>query len=326
MSMLPDFRYVRPTTVADAVAALVASPTAVPVAGASDLLPNLRRGLGNPEALIDLAGIAALATIEETATSWRIGAVVSLADLVEHKALHAAIPAIGEAALSAGGPTHRAGGTIGGNLCQDTRCMYYNQSEWWREGNDFCLKYEGDRCHVAPRTSRCFATYRGDVAPTLMVLDAKVEIAGPAGTRTIPLAELFVDDGAAHLALAPGEILTVIEVPKADRLVAHYAKLRIRDSIDFPLVGVAAALKRDGDKIAVLRVAITGTNSAPVTVALLDSLVGHPWSDAAAKHLTDRLNKTAKLQNTVTTSMKYRRRVLLATARRLVEQLWEQAV
>ncbi len=320
MTILPDFRYVRPASIDDAVTAL-AAPGVLPVAGATDLLPNLRRGLKEPEALVDLTAIPGLDAVEETADGWRIGAGLSLAALASHPSLRIHVPVLAEAATAVAGPTHRAAGTVGGNLCQDTRCVYYNQSEWWRSGNGYCLKYQGDRCHVAPKSSRCFATYRGDLAPALMVLDAKAELAGPGGRRTIPLAELFHDDGAAHLTLAPGELLLAVIVPRNDRLVAGYAKLRVRESIDFPLVGVAAAVERDGPRLVGLRVAVTGAGSAPLAISM-DGL--ESWDDAAAKMLADRLNKTAKLQNTTTIGMKYRRRVLQAAARRLVDGLWEQ--
>ena len=323
MTMLPDFRYLRPANVDEMVAALAGKPGAAIIAGATDLLPNLRRGLGQPSVLIDVSAVPALALIEETADGLRIGAAVKLAVLARHPVVQRDFPVIAEGALAVAGPTHRAAATVGGNLCQDTRCHFYNQSEWWRSGNDYCLKYEGDRCHVAPKTARCFATYRGDLAPTLMVLGAQAEVAGPRGHRKLPLAELYQDDGAAHLKLAADEVLVAVTVPNG-ALIGSYEKIRIRDAIDFPLVGIAAALKRDGDKIGLLRVAITGTNPCPLAIAT-DDLTGQAWNDASARILIDRLNKTAKFQTTTAVGMRYRRRVLLASARRLVDGLWEKA-
>ncbi len=326
MTILPDFRYIRPANVDEAVAALAGKPGAAIIAGATDLLPNLRRGLGEPSVLIDVSAVPALALVEETADGLRIGAGVKLAELALHPVVQRDFPVIVEGALAVAGPTHRAAATVGGNLCQDTRCHFYNQSEWWRSGNEYCLKYEGDRCHVAPKTARCFATYRGDLAPALMVLGAEAEVAGPKGRRKLPLAELFQDDGAAHLKLAADEVLVAVTVPNSAKgLVGSYAKIRIRDAIDFPLVGVAAALKRDGDKIGQIRVAITGSNPCPLPIST-DGLEGQPWNEATARSLADRLNKTAKFQTTTTVGMRYRRRVLLASARRLVDDLWEKAV
>ena len=323
MTNLPEFRTIRPASIDEAVAALVAMPSAVPLAGATDLLPNLRRGLGKPEALVDMTAIAGLAAIEETAGGLRVGAAVTLATLAADSRVQKSFPVVVTAALAVAGPTHRAAGTVGGNLCQDTRCMFYNQSEWWRKSNSFCLKYQGEQCHVAPRTKICFATYRGDLAPALMVLGAEAELAGPNGRRTVAVAELFRDDGADHLTLAAGEMVVAVILKGNERLRAGYAKLRIRDSIDFPLVGVAAAVERDGNRFASLRVAVTGSNPAPLVVPT-DGLIGQEWTEASRKILATQLKKTAKLQNTTSVGMQYRRRVLLATAERLVDGLWGQ--
>lgn len=322
MNILTDFRTHRPATLADAVDALAAEAT-LPLGAGTDLLPNLRRGLGHPAALVDLTGIDGLATISTLADgSLRLGAGATLEAIAEHDAIRASWPALAQAAESVAGPTHRAAATLGGNLCQDTRCTFYNQSEWWRSGNGYCLKYKGDKCHVIVKSDRCYATYHGDVAPALMVLDARAEIVGPAGKRTVPVAQLFRESGAEHLTLEKGELLAAIEVPPAGAWKAAYSKVRIRDAVDFPLAGVAAALQRDGDRIAGLRVAITGSNSAPLMVPV-DALVGGNWDDAAAETLAQLVRKTSNVLRTTITGVKYRRRVLLAISRKLVDQLWE---
>lgn len=293
MNILADFRTHRPATLADAVAALDADG-AVPLAAGTDLLPNLRRGLGQPEVLVDLGGIDGLGTISTLADgSLRIGAGATLEAVAEHALVRAGWPALSQAAEAVAGPTHRAAATLGGNLCQDTRCIFYNQSEWWRAGNGYCLKYRGDKCHVIVKNDRCYATYHGDVAPALMVLDARAELVGPTGRRSVAVAELFREDGAGHLALNRGELVAAVEVPPADGWTAAYAKARIRDAVDFPLAGVAVALRRDGDRIAGLRVAITGSNSAPLLVPT-DELVGgagmapppRPWPSWCARRRT----------------------------------------
>jgi 4-hydroxybenzoyl-CoA reductase subunit beta len=230
---------------------------------------------------------------------------------------------LAEAALTVAGPTHRAAATLGGNLCQDTRCVVYNQSEWWRSGNGYCLKAKGDRCHVVVKSDRCYATYHGDIAPVLMVLGATVAIAGPQGTRTLPIAELFVESGAVHLALASGEIVAAVMVPPAERWRAGYAKVRIRDAIDFALAGVAVALIRDDDRIGGLRLAITGTNSAPLAIAT-DALVGQVWSQATIEAVLAVTAKAANVLKTTGVGAKYRRKVLLAETRRLLGRLWAE--
>jgi 4-hydroxybenzoyl-CoA reductase subunit beta len=324
MNIMPHFRIVRPATLAEAVAALAADDAQALGAG-TDLLPNLRRGLGRPSALVDLTALRPLAGIAVLADGrLRIGAGTTLEALVEDAAVRAGWPVIAQAAELVAGPTHRAAATLGGNLCQDTRCVFYNQSEWWRSGNGYCLKHDGDRCHVVVKSDRCYATYHGDIAPALMVLGAEVEIAGPGGSRTLPLARLFKEDGADRLTLARGELLAAVIVAPAKGWRAGYAKARIRDAIDFPLAGVAAALWRKGDTIAGLRLAITGTNSAPLAVCT-DPLVGGPWDAAAAEALVHAVRGASNVLKTTVASVKYRRRVLLAMTRKLVDELWSGA-
>ena len=253
----------------------------------------------------------------------RIGAGATLEAIAEDAGIRAGWPAIARAAELVAGPTHRAAATLGGNLCQDTRCVFYNQSEWWRSGNGFCLKYEGSKCHVVVKSDRCYATYHGDVAPALMVLEAEAEIVGPTGKRQIPLARMFRESGGDHLALDKGEVVAAVVVPPALGWVATYDKVRIRDAIDFPLAGIAVALKRDGDVLAGLRLAITGTNSAPLMVET-GALLGAGWTDAAAETLIQSIRKTANVLKTTVAGVKYRRRVLLAVSRKLVNELWDR--
>jgi 4-hydroxybenzoyl-CoA reductase subunit beta len=321
MNILPDFRTLRPASLSDAVAAL-AAPGAEPLAGGTDLLPNLRRGLGKPETLVDLTGISGFATISVGADgALRLGAGATLEAIAEDARILGQWPALAHAASLVAGPSHRAAATLGGNLCQDTRCVFYNQSEWWRSGNGFCLKYEGDKCHVVVKSDRCYATYHGDVAPALMVLNASAEIVGPKGLRQIAMADLFREDGSGHLTLEAGEVLATVLVPPATGWKAAYSKVRVRDAIDFPLAGVAVALKRDGNAIAGLRVAITGTNSAPLMVPT-DALWGRPLNDETSEALVQAVRKVSNVLKTTVAGVKYRRRVLLAVARKQMDDLW----
>ena len=144
--------------------------------------------------------------------------------------------ALAQAAAAIAGPGHRVMATVGGNLCLDTRCIYYNQSEWWRSANAYCLKNRGDICHVAPQGQRCHAAFSGDLAPALLVYGAEVDIAGPQGQRRIALSDLYVEDGKAHLALAKGELVVAVHLP-APPPPSAYEKVRVRGAIDFPLGG-----------------------------------------------------------------------------------------
>jgi len=321
MNALTEVRIVRPATIDDAVRALAADGAAA-LAGGTDLLPNLRRGLGMPRALVDLTAVTGLDTIALLGDgSLRVGAAATLAVLADHPAVRAGWLALAKAAALVAGPTHREAATLAGNLCQDTRCVFYNQSDWWRAGNGYCLKYRGDKCHVVVKSDRCYATYHGDVAPVLIALDARVDIAGTGGTRTLPLAALFVEDGAHRLTLAPGEWLTTVVVPPADGWRCDYAKARVRDAVDFALAGVAVALKRDGERLGGLRVAITGTNSAPLAVPT-DALIGRAWDAETATALVRSVQTTSNVLATTVATVRYRRRMLLALVRQLVDELW----
>ncbi len=324
MNALHELRFVRPSSLDEAARAL-AEDGAQALAGGTDLLPNLRRGLGAPRTLVDLSAVAGLAAIELLPDGGlRLGATVTLATLADDERARATWPALARAASLVAGPTHREAATLGGNLCQDTRCIFYNQSDWWRSGNGYCLKYRGDQCHVVVKNDRCYATYHGDVAPALIVLGAEAEIVGPGGRRTIPLAELFREDGAHWLTLAPGECLTAVVVPPPGTWRAAYEKARVRDAVDFPLAGVAVALQRDGDVLTGLRVAITGTNSAPLVVPT-ESVVGAAWDDAAAQALAKAVRATANVLETTVAPVRYRRRMLQTLTRKLADELWSSA-
>jgi len=323
MNLLPDFRYHRPATLEEAVKLKLAATDARFIAGGTDLLVNLRRGLGEPTDLIDVTTIADLASIRRDGDSLWLGAAVTLADLARHREVLTRYAAVADAALAVAAPGHRAAATLGGNLCQDTRCVFYNQSDWWREGNGWCLKHRGDKCHVVVKSDRCYATYHGDVAPILMVLEAEAVIAGPGNARRIKLLDLYHEDGAKHLTLAAGEVLAAIVLPPPGAWRAGYAKARVRDGFDFPLAGVAVALRRDSDVIAGLKVAITGTNSAPLAIDTAE-LVGRAWNQETAALLVPALKKKTNVLRTTVVGPKYRRRALQAMARRLVDTLWQQ--
>jgi 4-hydroxybenzoyl-CoA reductase subunit beta len=229
-------------------------------------------------------------------------------------------------------------GTVGGNLCLDTRCIFYNQSEWWRDANHHCLKTIGTVCHVAPKSRGvCFATFSGDLAPALLVLDAEVDIAGPAGRRTIPLADLYIGyarqdepiteirgDGKYYLALRPGEVVTAVRAKNTRGLRSAYDKIRIRRSIEYPVTGVAVALRRDGDTLSDLRVAFTGTNPRPVRLAGTERLCGGALDARVFAGLDALVRDQIMAMKTTFTPGHYRRRVAGVLARRLVQRLFSE--
>ncbi len=315
---LPEFQLLAPASVDEAVAALGANPGALASAGGTDLIVRLRKGLSETGTLVDLGGIAALNDITPGAGGGlRIGAGVTLAALAKSAPL-AEYPAIPRAVATVAGPTHREVATLGGNLCQDTRCVYYNQSHWWRQSNGFCLKYRGEICHVAPKGNRCRAAFSGDIAPALMVHGASLEIAGPDGTRHLPLAEFYHEDGAAHLGLNPGEIVVAVLLPPPGP-VSDYAKVRVRAAVDYPLAGIAVACTqaREGARFTL---AITGTNSAPMLVDIADALAEGADADAYFAALEKQVQKAVSPQRTSTLAPHYRRLSVSALAARLARQ------
>ena len=207
------------------------------------------------------------------------------------------------------------------NLCLDTRCVFYNQSAWWRAANHGCLKRGGDTCHVAPQGKRCHAAFSGDLAPALMALDAQAEIASATGMRRMPLAALYRDDGAAHLTLAPGELVSRVHVPRDEVARSGYRKARVRGAIDFPLAGVAIALAIEGEHIARLRVALTGVNSQPLAQPETDSLAGRRVDAALLAELGKRVAKAVSPMRTTATASNYRRQVASVLAQRLLRDL-----
>jgi 4-hydroxybenzoyl-CoA reductase subunit beta len=325
MRSLCDFELLRPASAAEA-AALLAEGGALALAGGTDLLPNLRRGLHRPQRLVDLGALPGFGRIDAGDGGWRLGAGVTLATLERHAALAAALPALVQAAGAVAGPGHRSAATLGGNLCQDTRCVFYNQSAWWRQTNAFCLKRDGSTCHVAPQGMRCHAVYAGDLAPALIAYGAEAEVTGPQGLRRLPLAELYRDDGAAHLTLARGELLGAVWVPKPPPgAVSAYRKLRSRAAMDFALAGVAMALRLEQGRLATLCIGLSGTNSQPLQLQGSEALLGRTVDEALGLALGKLVAKQVSPMRSTATAAHHRRLLAVNAAQRLLRELALQA-
>ncbi|HEY6098491.1 MAG TPA: FAD binding domain-containing protein, partial [Anaeromyxobacter sp.] len=202
MMRLPRFRYVAPRTIAEAAAVLAdLGPDAAPLAGGTDLLPNMKRRQQTPSTVVGLRGVAELhARSGDAGRGVTLGAMTRLASVEGDRALSAAWPALSRAASLVATPALRNMGTLGGNLCLDTRCSYYDQTQEWREAAGFCLKKDGDTCWVAPGSARCWAVSSSDTAPVLCALGAEVSLVSRSGERRIAVEALFADDGIQHLA------------------------------------------------------------------------------------------------------------------------------
>lgn len=322
MDALTPFEVRSPDSVAQALALLTVHPKAKLLAGGTDLMPNLRRGIGSPDLLIDLSRVSELQQCRSEGQDWRIGAGVSLQYLAGNAEVQAGLPALAQAAAAVAGPSHRTVATLGGNLCLDTRCVFYNQSEWWRQSNDYCLKYRGDTCHVAPQGSRCHAAWSGDLAPALIALDASVEVGSQQGTRVLPLADLYQDDGARAVKLEPGEMLLGVRVPGlADGTRCAYRKARVRGAVDFPLAGVALRLRLLDGLLVELRVALGGTNSNPLLLQGTEALCGKAVSAETLAALGKLVQKQVSPMRSTVTASNYRRQVAVVLAQRLLGEL-----
>ena len=257
MLRLPWFEYRAPRSVAEAAKILAGEgPAAMLIAGGTDLLPNMKRRHQAPKVLVSLGHIEELKKLDGA-----IGSTVTLSRIVEHRDSPTALR---QAAAQVATPHLRNMGTLGGNLCLDTRCTYYNQTYEWRKAIDFCLKKDGSTCWVATASKRCVAVSSTDTAPALIALNAVVSLRNARGEREIPVENLYKNDGIDYLSRRPDEILVDVKVPSGWK--STYWKLRRRGSFDFPILGVAAALQFDKDVVTNARVALGAVASRPFLV------------------------------------------------------------
>lgn len=320
MLRLPPFQYLAPGTIEQAAYMLFQEgEQAMLVAGGTDLYPNMKRRQFTPPVLIGLRGIAALKHISGTPElGMRVGAGVTLTTLAKHPVFIEHYNALATAAGSVSTPQLRNMGTIGGNVLLDTRCNYYNQTEFWRHSIDYCMKKDGEICLVAPGSPRCWAISSADTAPVLVSLDAQVRLVSVRGERVMPVRELFRDDGINPYTRANDEILTEIILPPADGWRSVYVKLRRRGSFDFPILGVAAALRFAGDgTVAGARLTLGAVASHPVEATEAVKLL-------LGKHLTQELiaevatlaSKRSKPLDNADLTINYRKQVTPVYIRR----------
>lgn len=266
MLRLPPFRLFQPTSLDEAARVLAGEgPGARVVAGGTDLWPNLKRGHQKATAVVSLAGVAGLAGVRANGQV-ELGATTTLTDVERHAEVRRRHPALARAVASISSPVLRNMGTIGGNVCLDTRCTYYDQSEEWRRSIHYCMKAEGKICWVAPSSPRCWAVSSSDSAPMLVALGARVRLVSASGEREVPIAALYRDDGIDYLAKRPEEIVTAILLPpdsEAPGLRTAFFKLRRRGSIDYGVLSVAVALRLDGEIVREARVVLGSIASFP---------------------------------------------------------------
>ena len=317
---LPQFRLLRPRTVAEAIEYLSKySPEVQLLAGGTDLIPSMRQKLFEPRFVLDIRGIDELRGItQQPGNGVEIGVLTTLREIENSAILRQHYPVLTEAAKTVASPILRNMGTIGGNICLDTRCLWYNQSLTWRKGCGFCIKKDGNLCHVAPGGDFCWAAFSGDTPPALLCLDAEIEVAGAKGTKRLQLREFYTGDGDNYKKIGKNEILTHVFLPEAAAgFRGVYQKLRIRGSIDYPLAGVAVALRRHNGHVVDARVALTAVNPAPVLVkGVREAISGKTPSEELAAKIAETAARTAKPLTTSALTPEYRREMVRVFTKR----------
>lgn len=332
MLRLPSFTYRQPKTLKQALALKVdAGPDAAYVAGGTDLYPNMKRRQQTPRVVISLAGIRGLRRVtgakRNGMTALRhdgitLGATITLTDLATHRVVRRRYPAVARAAELISTPILRNMGTLGGNLCLDTRCNYYDQTYEWRKAIDFCMKKDGTVCWVAPSSPRCWAVNSSDLAPVMVALDARYVLVGSAGERVVPAGRFYDNDGINYLTKQADEILTAVRLPPADGWDATYLKLRRRGSFDFPVLGVAAWIQWDGATVVNARIVLGAVASHPQVVPeAAAAIVGTRLEDDAIEAAALAAFKPSKPMDNTDFGLSWRKEMTRTFVRRALQEL-----
>ena len=311
MMRLPRFRFVAPRTIDEAAAALAEAPSdTMLLAGGTDLLPNMKRRQQVPRTLVSLRHVDALHAIDN-GDGLTIGAGMTLTGLVRSQLVRNSCAGLWQAAAQVATPHLRNMGTIGGNLCLDTRCTYYDQTYEWRQAIGFCMKKAGDICWVATSSPRCLAVSSTDTAPMLQALGATVRLVSAAGERRMAVADLFANDGINYLTRRPDEILTQIHVPSQTGWRSTYWKLRRRGSFDFPVASAAVAARMDGARLLEARVVLGAVASRPLTSARAESILRDvDLTDAVIASAADAAFEIAKPMDNTDFELVWRKRMI----------------
>jgi len=321
MLRLPSFAYLQPKTVAEALRMKSdAGPDAMYVAGGTDLYPNMKRRHQEPKTVISLIAIPDLRRADTTT----LGACLTLSELTARPP-DRLTAAVSTAARLVSTPLLRNMGTLGGNLCLDTRCNYYNQSYEWRKSIDFCMKKDGAICWVAPSSPRCWAVSSSDIAPVMVALGAEYRLVGPQGERVVPAGRFYNNDGINYLTKQPDEILADVRLPGPNGWDAVYHKLRRRGSFDFPVLGVAAWIQWKGNHVADARIVLGGVASYPQEIPEAGAaLKGAPLSDESVAAAAEAAYRPSKPMDNTDFDLSWRKQMTRVYVTRAIEQLRER--
>jgi 4-hydroxybenzoyl-CoA reductase subunit beta len=322
---LPKFTYLVPRNMGEAVRMMGdAGASGQFVAGGTDLYPNMKRRQQTPRTVISVGRIPALHRIEgDGREGLRIGAGVSLTEVIEHVVVNRDYPALARAARLISTPTLRNMGTVGGNLLLDTRCNYYNQNYEWRKGVNFCLKKDGDVCWVAPGSAKCWAVQSSDLVPLMVAIGARLRLVSTVGDRLVEARGFYNDDGIDYLRKRPDELLAEIFLPPSAGWRAIYKKLRRRGAFDFPVLGVAARLDTDeGGNVSQARVVLGGIAPAPLEVEPASrALVGRALDDESIRAAAEACYVRARPLDNTDHLMNYRKQMARPFVLRALEEL-----
>ena len=322
MLRLPRFRFVRAATYAEAARLLREDPKAMLVAGGTDVYPNMKRRQYAPETLVSLDRVQGARGVHANG-HLRIGAGTTLTEIAEHELVRERHAALATAAGLVSTPQLRNMGTVGGNICLDTRCNWYDQSLFWRTAEGYCMKTHASVvCRVATSSPRCLAVASADTVPALIALGASAVVANAQGERRVAIADLYREDGISYLTLERGDVVTAVELPLEEGWRSTYLKLRDRNSFDFPIVGLAAAVRLEGATVRDARVAITAVASRPVLVsAAAKAIVGTRLEDEAIAAAADAVHKAARPMDNTSGTISQRKRASRVFAERALRGL-----
>ena len=323
MMRLPRFQYYAPREIAEAAQFLAGEATdAMVIAGGTDLIPNMKRKQQMPKTLIGLRNIDSLKQIKN-GSGLSLGAGLTLTDIVRNDNVKAGYAGLWQAAVQVATPHLRNMGTLGGNICLDTRCSYYDQNYEWRKAINFCMKKEGEICWVSTGSKRCLATSSTDTAPALISLGAKVRLQSAEGERELLLSDLYQDDGMDYLLRRPNEIVAALILPEAGNWQSTYWKLRRRGSFDFPVLSVAAAvsLAKDGS-IDAARIVLGAVASQPLVCEKVDEfLQGKKLSDEVIEEASALCGKAARPVKNTDFAPAWRKRAIVRIASYALQEL-----
>ena len=320
---LPPFQFLAPRTLVEATRLFAEHERAMVVSGGTDLYPNMKRLQVSPPSLISLRAVRELKGIQEGADgSLRIGAGMTLTQVEQHPLVRERVPSLAEAIPLISTPPLRNMGTLGGNLCLDTRCHFINQTAFWRKAIGSCLKDVGEVCRVAPGSSRCWAIASADLPPLLIALGARIQLVSERGEREIELSELYRDDGIDYLTKTHDEILTRVILPRNENVRAGYLKLRRRGSFDFPALGVGAAMRLSADGTCEsARVVLGAVTSKPLDMPQVQALIGEKLSDALVAEVAEAMALQARPLQLADYTHSYRKQMIAVYTSRLLQRI-----